>query len=199
MAHDGLNIRGDHGDAQARPAMAGGQSDDHLSLLDPGVGAGLLSAVPPGRPWRQHLSGVSGRRGVAGRQDLQQRRQAATQLGKRSADRRGGRRGCGAGAQDDSQHGRLLVHLAERGANRGTRMVGPQRILPFQRAQQLLPDRVVVGMALGAQARLAERLGPSVKSAEQSPPIDNALVARSRLNHQACPVSRNCRNVLRGL
>ena len=67
----------------------------------------------------------------------------------------------------------MIAHLLEPVANHGTRVLGMKRAVQFQGAQQLLPDRVVVRMAPGAQAGFVQRLGPSVKSAEQWPPIDN--------------------------
>ena len=68
----------------------------------------------------------------------------------------------------------MIVHLAEALADRRARMIGAQRGIPFQRAQKLLADAVIVGMAQGAQAGCVQGFGSAVKSAQQrivlSPP-----------------------------
>src|SRR5713226_4685486 len=72
-------------------------------------------------------------------------------------------------------------------------MLGMKRAVQFQGAQQLLPDRVVVRMAPGAQACFVQRLGPPVKSAEQWSPIDNIMLRElttpSAPDHRLQPLS----------
>jgi hypothetical protein len=53
----------------------------------------------------------------------------------------------GAGAKAIGEITRQVEHFAEPVADRQSRMIGTKRGLPFERAQQLLSDRVVVGMA----------------------------------------------------
>ena len=84
----------------------------------------------------------------------------------------------------------MIVHLPEQVANQGTRVLGMKRAVQLQGAQQLLPDRVVVRMAPGAQAGLVQRLGPSVKSAEQWPPIDNIMLRGFSTSSDAAAVER---------
>jgi len=65
---------------------------------------------------------------------------------------------------------RHIEHFAETAADRGTRMIGTKRGLPFERAQQLLSDRMVVRMAQRAQASRIQRLGSPVNPAQQIVP-----------------------------
>jgi hypothetical protein len=101
-------------------------------------------------------------------QDVQELRKAAAQA-LDVADGRGGRRG-----DLLRELGAMVLHLAEQVEDRGC-MGGLERGFPFQGAQQLLADRMVVRMELEPQAGLVERLGLAVKSAEQSPPIGDRL------------------------
>lgn len=67
--------------------------------------------------------------------------------------------------QDDG----VIVHFLEQVADRRPRMFGMARGIPLKRAQKLLPYRVVVRMAEGAQARRVQRFGLSMQSAQHRP------------------------------
>ena len=84
----------------------------------------------------------------------------------------------------------MIVHLPEELANQGTRVLGIKRAVQLQGVQEFLPDRVVVRMAPGAQAGFVQRLGPSVKSAEQWPPIDNIRLRGFTTSSDAAAVER---------
>ena len=60
--------------------------------------------------------------------------------------------------QDDG----VIVHFLEQVADLRPRMFRTVRGIPLERAQKLLPHRVVVRMAEGAQARRVQRFGLSM-------------------------------------
>ena len=128
---------------------------------------------------------------VTRRQNLHQRRQASAQARDTVRNQVGHAVGVvRTGPEALRQVDRMIVHLPEELANQGTRVLGMKRAVQLQGVQQLLPDRVVVRMAPGAQAGFVQRLGPSVKSAEQWPPIDNVRLRGSTTPSDAAAVER---------
>ena len=152
----------------------------------------LWTITWPGLRWRPRQAAlVRARFTVTRRQNLHQRRQAMAQ----ALDTVRGRMGRAVRivrARSDAirQVGGMIVHLLEQVTDQGTRVLGMKPGVPFQGAQQLLPDRVVVRMATGAQACLVQRLGPPVKSAEQWPPIDNIRLRGFTTSSDAAAVER---------
>ena len=128
---------------------------------------------------------------VARRQNLHQRRQASAQVRDTMGNQVGHAVGVvRTGPDAVRQVDRMIVHLPEPVANQGTRVLGMKRAVQLQGAQQLLPDRVVVRMAPGAQACLVQRLGPPVKSAKQLPPIGNIMLRGFTTSSDAAAVER---------
>ncbi len=149
----------------------------------PPVGASLV-------PARLRLSGL---------QDLDQVRQPLPQALDALLDLLGRALGIVGGRADaDRQIERLVVHFHEQFANYRTGVLGMKRAVPFERAQQLLLDRVVARMAPGAQTRLVQSLGPPVNFTEHWSPIPTANVREPTRPSQPAAVERS-RGVQGGL
>jgi len=117
---------------------------------------------------------------VAGRQDVPQGRQALAQALRPMDDRVGHAIGVVRTRPDSvGQVDRALAHLLEQLADNRTRVLGTKRAIPLQGAQQLLPDRVVVRMAPGAQACPVQCLGPPLNFAEQRSPLSRLYRAQT--------------------
>jgi hypothetical protein len=76
-------------------------------------------------------------------------------------------RGVGTRLEPLRQIGGMTAHLPEQVANQWARVLRMKRIVPFERAQQLLADPMVVRMAERAQACPVYRLGLPVQSASK--------------------------------
>jgi hypothetical protein len=107
---------------------------------------------------------------VPRRQHLPQRGQAVSQAFDAVGDRMEAAVGClCTGMNSFCQLGGETVNLGEQVADYRASVLGTKRRLPFERAQKLLTDSMVVRMAERAQARGVQGLGLAVQSAQQRP------------------------------
>lgn len=70
----------------------------------------------------------------------------------------------------------MTVHFPERLEDRGTGMLRMQLILPLKRAQQLIPDRVIMGMAKRPQACPVQCFGSALQLAEHGIPLCSQML-----------------------
>lgn len=111
---------------------------------------------------------VCARSGVTVLQDLYQGREAETQAVSTVGDRMGyAIRVARARPEAVRELDRMIVHLREQIADQRTRVLGAKRVVPFQSAQEFLPDSVVARMSPCAETCTVKRLGSSLKFAEQ--------------------------------